>query len=934
MNPSPSMESFLDGLIKKFNEVPDTSKYDKKKTMSEFVLPLFSGLGWEFEGKNPSVIDVSTISKDRADYSFEIDGITKFVLKIAPLDENIDDKKWIIPVTTFAFNKGITWAIVTNFKKIKVLNSEVKGKTPLQMQFFEIVFDEFISKYDRLAYLLKKSFELDIIDKEAEYFSKKQKKTPIDVQLLEDLLKYSNKLSYDIQKNNSKKLSIEEIDESVHKILNRLIFIRACGDRGLEQKHLISNLREWEETKDEKLIRYLRKIFDYFEENYGGTIFSDHLCDKLEVSNSTLQEIIEGLYISEDKSIQYDFSIIESDILGQMYEQYLRYFRTTDNTNIETERKKQGIFYTPGFVVDYIVKNTLGELVKDKKIDHTKIRILDPACGSGSFLIKAYDFLYHYNIRKDSDFHQTRLSSEIEGGVYSKKVQILKENLFGVDLDKIATEVIQLNLLLKITEKRHHLPILQQNIRLGNSVVNDPKIDSFALKWDDEFHQILKNEGGFDLIIGNPPYVRQEKLGKIKPYLKEKYQTYAGTADLFVYFFEKSIELLKKEGYLGFIVSNKWLKSSYGKKLRQFISEYWIEEVIDFGDTQIFKGATTYPCIVILKKIKKRNTKIKICKIDNSKILRFTNYVNSNFFYYDQNNLNSNEWNFANIKNIKLLEKINSKSIKLKEYLNLKAYSGVKTGLNKAFIINEKTYREILKKDPNSKKIIKPMLTGKEIRRYYIEHKKNYLIFTKHGINIEKYPAIEEYLNQFKNELTPKIKLSKKIGRKPGDYKWYEIQDSVAYHNEFEKPKIIFGDIVVSPRFTMDENNFFTNTRGSIIPKYDKKLLGILNSKLGWYFIKIFCTQVQGGYFLAWAYIKKMPISTKKSEKLEELVDTILSLQKILNQNIQQKEKDVQMRKNIEEQITKIDSEINNEVYGLYDLTSDEIEIIESEIKQ
>ena len=305
MKPTKMMVESINNLVEKYENTPKTIKFDEKKTFEEFVKPLFLFLGWDISKNSLEVISVDIVSKNKTDFLFQIDEISKFVLKIVPLEENIDDIKWIIPPATYAFNKGITWTIITNFKKIKVLNSEVKGKTPAKMQWFELNYNEFISKdYERLAYLLKISFERDILDDEGELFSKKQKKTPIDKQLLQNLLKFSDKLSYNISKNNSsKKLSSEEINEAVHKIMNRFIFMRACGDRGLEQKHLIVNLREWEESKKQKLVKYLRVIFDYFEENYGGTIFSQHLCDKLEIKGDILKEVIEGLYTSEEKSI-------------------------------------------------------------------------------------------------------------------------------------------------------------------------------------------------------------------------------------------------------------------------------------------------------------------------------------------------------------------------------------------------------------------------------------------------------------------------------------------------------------------------------------------------------------------------------------------------------------------------------------------------------
>jgi type I restriction-modification system DNA methylase subunit len=932
MKPTKMMVESINNLIKKYENTPKTIKFDEKKTFEEFIKPLFCFLGWDFSKNSSEVISVNNVSKNKADYIFQIEDIQKFVLKIVPLEENIDDAKWIIPPATYAFNKGITWTIITNFKKIKVLNSEVKGKTPSKMQWFELDYNNFILKdYDRFAYLLKISFERDILDEEGEFFSKKQKKTPVGKQLLEDLLKFSDKLSNNILKNNStKNLSSEEINEAVHKIMNRLIFMRACGDRGLEQKHLIVNLREWEESKDEKLVRYLRELFDYFEENYGGTIFSHHLCDKLEIDDNILKQVIEGLYISEEKSIQYDFSIIESDVLGAMYEQYLRFLRTEEKEiDIETSfRKDQGIFYTPNFVVDYMIENTLGKLIENKKLNRSKIRILDPACGSGTFLIKAYDFLYANYVKKDK-FVQTQISTDIEGGVYSKKVQILKENLFGVDLDKVATEIIQLNLLLKITEKKQHLPILQQNIRHGNSLIENEKYDEFPFKWKEEFHQILNNEKGFDIIIGNPPYVRQEKILPIKSALESNFEVFNGKADLYIYFFERSLKLLKDGGYLAFIVSNKWMKTEYGLNLRTYLKEFFIENIIDFGDTQIFKNATTYPCIIILKKIKKVNREIKACRIDHTNFKPFSKYIDKNSFQINQMELEE-PWEIRNPEERKMIKKIRKKATTLENYVGENIHWGIKTGLNKAFVINESKKNELIRQDPKSIEIIKPLLEGKDVHAYSTQFKKKYLIFTRRGVEIEKYPAVKKYLEKFKGKLTPKKNKEEKIGRKPGPYQWYEIQDNIAFYKELEKSKIIYGQFQVRSRFTIDDKGFFVNNANSIITIPDKKLLGILNSKVGWYFIEYFCIPIKGGRQLLWENFKNIPISTKESHLIERWVEKILSLNKNLEENITNQT----ITNEIKEEIRKIENSIDNEIYKLYDLRPEEIEIIESSIKK
>lgn len=929
MNTQEQIKQKLEELNEKFSNLDTSAVIDKNITTREFIKPLFEALGWDFDTKKDEVIGIEEISKERADYVFHIEGIPKFFLKTASINENLENKDILTPVTTYAFNKGITWAIITNFKKIKILNSEVQGKTPGQMQFIEIEQKDFINKFEQLSYLQKKSFELGILDNEAEYFSKKRKRTPIDKQLLDDLLKFTSELIVDIEKNNSKKnLTNEEINEAVHRMLNRIIFMRACGDRGLEQKHLIMNLREWEETKNKKLVDHLREIFKYFKENYGGTIFTHHLCDELEISNSTLKNIIERLYISEDKSISYDFSIIESDILGSMYEQYLRYFRSEEEELRigSTHRKKQGIFYTPNFVVKYIINKTIGEKIKNKKFDLSKIRILDPACGSGSFLIKSYDFIYNHQSRKDKKFHQTHINSEIEGGVYSNKVKILKENLFGVDLDKIATEIIQLNLLLKITEKKHHLPILQQNIRLGNSLIENSKIDPIAFKWEEEFHQILKNEKGFDCIIGNPPYVRQEKFAKIKPALKEKYSVYTGTADLYVYFFEKSIQLLKSEGIMGFIVSNKWLRSKYGKKLRKLISAYWIEEIIDFEDSQIFKDATTYPCVIIFKKILKKNPKIKICKIKGSSFFNLEKYVKENFFIYDQNKLEEDQWRLLPYEVEKIVKKMEKNTITLKEFTNNKIFRGISTGNNDVFIIDKVTKDKL--KDEKSNKIIKKIVMGKEVKKHNIQFEEKYLLYLTWDYKLDFSKSIKKYLLINKKELETRPEVKEKR------YSWWCLSRYGSKSNEFlAKPKIIYPRVCNESNFALDssgeiylsDNNFFISNNSKI-------LLGILNSKPVFYYLKQICPHLQGGYFdLRRPYIEKIPIPKKidKEEEIEMRTDKILTLHEKMKKSKIKKEQEEFLKK-----IAYEEREIDKITYEMYGINENEIKIIEKSFQE
>ncbi len=447
-------------LVEKYNKVVEekrVGKYNEEMTKKDFILPLFRALGWNTEDSN-EVTAEEKISKKRVDYGFRINGIPKFFLEAKALKEDLDNPKFIEQAINYAWHKGCTWAVLTDFESVKIFNAEWKTSNPLQSHLKTIPYQEFLERFSELWLLSRESFEQGLIDKEAEKWGKKTKKISVDKQLLADFTRFRELLSKNIMKlNQNKNITEEELDESIQRILDRLIFIRNCEDRELEAKTLISSFREWESRGRGQLIKSLREVFAYFDEQYNSKIFAKHLCDSLDIDNEVLHEIIEGLYFTKDKSVSYDFSAIEADVLGNIYEQYLGHIlkkseKRAKLTESHARRKEQGIYYTPTYIVDYIVRNTLGELLKDKKVDLEKIRVLDPACGSGSFLIKAFDVLNEYYAKHDKNYSQTQIDFETSMP-FTTKIKILKNNIFGVDLDKQAVEIAQLNLLLKIAEK-------------------------------------------------------------------------------------------------------------------------------------------------------------------------------------------------------------------------------------------------------------------------------------------------------------------------------------------------------------------------------------------------------------------------------------------------------------------------------------------------
>ena len=632
-NNSENSKLAVQRLVEKFNLVKSSGRlkeYKEENTKKDFITPLFRALGWDVENdESPDeVTNEDQISKGRVDYAFRLNGIPKFFLEAKALNKGLDEAKDAAQAINYAWHKGTSWAVLTDFQTLIVYNAEVKGKTIADSQFIRLTCDQFVEQFAKLWWLSKPAFQEGLLDKEALAWGKKLRRTKVGDQLLSELMGYRQMITKSINKNNaSKNLTEDELDETVQKIIDRLIFIRTTEDRSIEPKHLISIVREFETGKRGKVTAALNQIYLQYDGRYDSKLFTfdsndlskRHLCETLEIDNEALLEVINGLYRSKDGLIEYDFSAIDADVLGNIYEQYLSHIlkKTDKRAKVESKeahRHDQGIFYTPTYIVDYIVRNTLGELIKGKKPDDVdKIRVLDMACGSGSFLLKSFDLLNDYYRKNDKNYSQANLDAESEAAQITRKTKILQNNLYGVDLDPKAVEIAQLNLLLKAAETKHRLPDLRENVKCGNSIIDQSLSESMrAFDWRKEFSKII-NDGGFDVIVGNPPYVRQEELTEIKSYLEANYETYHGTADLFVYFFERELKMLKEGGYFGMIVSNKWLKAGYGMPLRKFLNKFWIEKFIDFGDLKVFEDATTYPCIIIMRKLNKTNPKIKIC---------------------------------------------------------------------------------------------------------------------------------------------------------------------------------------------------------------------------------------------------------------------------------------------------------------------------------
>jgi len=352
------------------------------------------------------------------------------------------------------------------------------------------------------------------------------------------------------------------------------------------------------------------------------------------------------------------------------------------------------------------------------------------------------------------------------------------------------------------------------------------------------------------VVLGNPPYVRQELLTPIKPYLQSHYQSYDGVADLYTYFYEKGVQILKPDGILCYIVTNKWFRSGYGEALRRFFTQNSVfEKIIDFGHAPIFKEADVFPCIVSLRKedphppapspsggegeLEKNllpspfgrgiggEGEVQICSVPKEECLNanLTQYVSQNSFPVVWSRFSEKAWSLEPPAVEDLMQKIKQIGIPLKEFAGVKPYRGILTGFNEAFIIDNDTKQELVQADPKCAEIIKPMLRGQDIKRWTPEWKDIWIIFTRRGINIDLFPSVKEHLNKYRQRLEPcpkdwdSQKNGQWLGRKFGYYQWFEIQDTVDYWEMFEKPKILYQEINTLPSYVMDYDGFYANNK-------------------------------------------------------------------------------------------------------------------------
>ncbi|HPH55388.1 MAG TPA: N-6 DNA methylase, partial [Smithella sp.] len=647
-------------LIERFERNIESYKsngYNETQVRREFIDPFFEALGWDVNNTaghaeaykdviHEDAVKVSGVTK-APDYSFRIGGQRKFFVEAKKPSVNLKDAPAAaFQVRRYAWSAKLPLSIVTDFEEFAVYDCRIKPDQKDKSDKARITYyswRQYADKWDEIAAVFSKDVILKgSFDKYAESSKAKRGTSEVDNAFLAEIESWRDALARNIALRNT--LSVRELNDAVQRTIDRIIFLRIAEDRGIEDYGSLRSL-----CNGANIYGRLQELFYKADDRYNSGLFHfrnekdqaeppDNLTTKLTIDDKPLKEILTRLYYPDSP---YEFSVLPADILGQVYEQFLgKVIRLTSDHRAVVEDKPEvkkagGVFYTPTYIVDYIVKNTVGKLLEGKNPKTAeKLRILDPACGSGSFLLGAYQCLLDWHLQwyteNDPEKHAKAKRPILYKGygdtwhlTTAERKRILLNNIYGVDIDIQAVEVTKLSLLLKVLEDEtsdtlnrqrvlfheRALPNLGNNIKCGNSLIGPDFYNGKQMTmldteeaqrvnvfdWQTEFPEIFK-AGGFDAVIGNPPYGAM--LSKIEhDHICTKFVATTNDLDTFALFMEKSVNLLKQSGRLSMIVPTGWYSGAKFSKLRRFIAqetdpEYFINLPYDifnaWVDTTVF----------------------------------------------------------------------------------------------------------------------------------------------------------------------------------------------------------------------------------------------------------------------------------------------------------------------------------------------------------
>jgi adenine-specific DNA-methyltransferase len=980
--------------------------YSEADVRNDFINKFFIALGWDVRHesqKNPyeqevrveKAVQIAKAQK-RADYSFSIAPnfrTVKFFVEAKKPSHGLANKDYYFQTARYGWNASTPIAALTDFEEFHIIDCRFRPdiNDALNYKISQFHYSDYADKekFSEIYWLFSREAVIDnSIEKYVDALPKPRGKKAkglkaavqsIDESFLEELDEIRNDLAKSFKKNNTH-LSSEELTEATQRTIDRLVFIKFLEDKLIEPDHYVSEFGGRRKAWEDFLIDS-RKL----DAKYNGVVFKKSIIDSkstIEPDDKTFSAICEEL---SHENTPYNFDAIPIHILGSIYERFLgKVVNATDKrVTIEEKpevRKAGGVYYTPQYIVNYIVDNTVGKLIDGKTPKEiAKMRFADIACGSGSFLITVFERLLDYHKRWyiENPEQAKKDGCILVEGVYhlslKQKTKILLNNVYGVDIDQQAVEVTQLSLYLKLLEdettatandtwvlfKEQLLPDLNKNIVCGNSLIGTDilnptsflpfskgedeggvgRINELKLKpmdFETVFPEVTKS-GGFDAIVGNPPWGVSFSEVELN-YLRNKFnEIIVRMIDSFMYFTKQSLSLLKSTGRFGYILPDVLLYQTDNEKLREYLLQnYSIEQILNLGD--VFDKVIRPSCIIISNSTKSNDsTKVLDLTDIKKKDKSYKTLVESKAFEVVQaffSTLPSHNFVTRNIDNFKILEKINKSSVhELSDFIDEDGIQrGVSPDLKKAFIVDSKTIKnENLEKD-----ILKPVLTGGvHLKRYLIEKDDLWLIYSNRKTDIKKYPNIRNFIDRNKNEITC-VEVKQK---KHSIYSLHRAREE----NIFLKAQKIIGviteDEIVA---TIDEErNYYTDGLYLFAVKKDidaRYILGIINSSLFVFLYRTIC--MESGRVLAQVkptILERLPIrvidSNNKIEydiyqKMISLVDQILTAKKLLQQAKTESDKSY-----LERKCETLDKQIDEIVFQLYGLTEEEKKIVEGEIK-
>ena len=980
-------------LVERFERNRDayrSSEYNETQARREFIDPFFIALGWDVTNEKgyaeayKEVIHEDAIKVGGAtkapDYCFRIGGTRRFFVEAKRPSVGIkDDPIPAYQLRRYAWSAKLPLSILTDFEEFAVYDCRVKpSKTDKASaaRILYITYTEYAERWDEIALIFSQGAILTgSFDRYVESTKRKRGTAEVDDAFLKEIEAWRDVLARNIALRNAD-LSTRELNFAVQRTIDRIIFLRICEDRGIEDYGQLMALES-----GPRAYKRLCQIFHRADERYNSGLFHfrkekdrleppDGLTLSLIVDDKVLKEVLKDLYYPDSP---YEFSVLPADILGHIYEQFLgKVIRLTPGHHAKVEDKPQvkkagGVYYTPTYIVDYIVKHTVGKLLEGKTPQKaSKLRVLDPACGSGSFLLGAYQTLLDWHLKwyseHDPEKHAKGRKPKIfhgPGGDWrlttSEKKRILLNNIYGVDIDPQAVEVTKLSLLLKVLEgenaetigqslrlfHQRALPDLADNIKCGNSLIGpdfyegkqlslldeEERYRINAFDWNAEFPEIMQ-AGGFDAVIGNPPYLKIEHIpNEDRNYYFQTYDSCMKRFDTFGLFIERSTLLLSSRGLFGMIIPSTVLNNLTFTNLRRLLlNKTAILTIVNLGG-KIFQGVNNDTLILVYRNQSTEGTKTALWDVSKYGAgLRKAELIATRALTRAPPPDYPFELRMADADLI-IEEKMRAGGLSLGDLCG--CFQGFVTGSNEAYVVTS----EEIERQNLERTLCQPAVFGNEISRYGEPKQTSWVIYLSKGTDIHQFPNVFRRLLPYKKHLERKREVQ--LGRQP----WYTLHWARKKENFERTPKILvqaIRNLALKRRViaTLDTIGLFADhTLFVIYPKSSDLdlylILGILNSQLiNYLFSRKYVDINIKGKYLGNVPLSKRLLNDPDANEIADLARELLRLHSGPMQQRTDHEKSL-----IQRQIDATDKQIDQLVYELYGLTDEEIRIVEEATK-